>query len=155
MKAEYINPFLQATKNAFQTMLECPLERGQVGLLDPAQKSFDICGVIGLSGKAIGTVVLNLSTDVALKATSKLLMADATEVNSDVFDAVGELTNMVAGGAKAQLEQLELSISLPTVISGSSHEIHFPSNVTPISIPFSSPWGPLSVDVGLASHESA
>jgi chemotaxis protein CheX len=66
-----------------------------------------------------------------------------------VIDVVGEITNMVAGAAKAQLAELSMSIGLPTVITGKSHIINFPRGVTIVSIPFESSWGALCVDVGL------
>ena len=85
-----------------------------------------------------------------MKAASVMLLTEATELNDDVLDAVGELTNMVAGRAKAELEEYELSVSLPNVITGMGHEVHFPSNVTPLSIAFDTDWGPLTLEVGLA-----
>lgn len=150
MKVEYINPFLKSLLNTFQTMLNCPVHRGDITLGSHDGPRHEVSGVIGLSGQAVGTVVLSLSKDVALKAASTLLMCEATELDADVIDAVGELTNVVAGGAKAQLEEYHLSLSLPTVITGKGHDVRFPSNVTPISIPFETPWGPLTLDVGLA-----
>ena len=57
--------------------------------------------------------------------------------------------NIIAGNAKAALEHLEMSVSLPTVITGKNHCVEFPTRVTPISIPFTSPWGEITVDVGL------
>ncbi len=150
MRAEYINPFVSSLRNAFCTMLSCEARRGEIRMKVDRRVQHCVSGVIGLSGKAVGTVVLSFSREVALKAASTMLMADATEVNDDVLDAVGELTNMVAGAAKSQLEELELHVSLPNVITGTSHEVHFPSNVTPISISFETDWGPLSLEVGLA-----
>jgi chemotaxis protein CheX len=150
MKAEYINPFVNATIEAFDKMLGCEVRRGALTLKTGRNTAFEISGVIGLSGNAIGTVVLSFSKELALKAAGALLMTEMTEISGDVVDAVGELTNMVAGSAKSKLEELELSISLPNVITGSGHEIRFPSEVTPICIPFDSPWGPLTVEVGLA-----
>ena len=57
--------------------------------------------------------------------------------------------NIIAGNAKAALEHLDLSVSLPTVITGKNHCIEFPTKVTPICIPFTSPWGDIAVEVGL------
>jgi chemotaxis protein CheX len=71
------------------------------------------------------------------------------EINADVADAVGELTNMIAGAAKAQLDHLEMSVSLPTVITGKAHCIDFPKNTKPICIPFDCKWGPVAVEVGI------
>jgi chemotaxis protein CheX len=151
MKAEYINPFVNATVEAFDKMLGCQVHRGALTLKTSRGTNFDISGVIGLSGNAIGTVVLSFSKELALKAAGALLMTEMTEISDDVVDAVGELTNMVAGAAKSKLEELNLSISLPNVITGAGHEIRFPSEVTPICIPFESEWGPLTVEVGLTA----
>jgi len=149
MQAEYINPFIRSLRNTFQTMLACEAHRGQlsVGLGAPTD---GVSGVIGLSGKARGTVVLNMSPQVALKAASVMLAEDVTEVNADVLDAVGELTNIIAGNAKAQLEQYDLRVSLPNVVTGNDHRLHLPSDVTPLCVPFDCPWGPISLVVGLA-----
>lgn len=149
MKAEYINPFLKSLSNAFSTMLSCELQRGPLQLRDGSTPHHEISGIIGLSGKAVGMVVLSFSESVALKATSAMLMVEATEINADVIDAVGELANVVAGAAKAQLEEFQLSISLPTVITGRNHEIRFPSDVHPICVPCQTEWGPVALEVGL------
>jgi chemotaxis protein CheX len=150
MRAEHVNPFIGSLVNAFDTMLNCKVRRGTPRLKSQGPAAlYDISGVIGLSGKAVGTVVVSFSKPVALKAASILLMSEATEINGDVVDAVGELTNMVAGAAKAQLEEYELSISLPSVVTGQDHLLRFPSEVTPLCVPFDTDWGPLVLEVGL------
>jgi chemotaxis protein CheX len=149
MQAEHINPFLSSLKNTFSTMLACEVRRGDLRLKNGESPSHPISGVIGLSGKAVGTVVINLSESVALKAASVMLLSEMTEVNEDVLDAVGEIANMVAGAAKSELEQYELSVSLPNVVVGDPHAIHFPSNATPICVPYDTDWGPLNLEVGL------
>jgi chemotaxis protein CheX len=155
MKVEYINPFIASLNNAFQTMLGCAVHRGPLSLKDGIAPKFEISGIIGLSGMAIGTVVLSLSEAVALKAASVMLMSETTRIDADVVDAVGELTNMVAGRAKADLEEYQLSVSLPSVITGRDHTVRFPSNVTPICVPFDTAWGPLALEVGFAPVEAA
>lgn len=150
MRAEHINPFIAAVKNAFRTMLDCEARRGDLALKQDRRPRYYVSGVIGLSGRAVGAVVLNFSEQVALKAASTMLMTDLNVLNDDVLDAVGELTNMVAGAAKAELEEYELQVSLPNVITGDDHEVHFPSNVVPLSISFETEWGPFALEVGLA-----
>jgi chemotaxis protein CheX len=155
MRAEFINPFIVSLVNTFETMLSCDVKRGKPHLKDYNHGLYEINGVIGLSGKAIGTVVVSLSRSVALQAATHMLMTPCDELNSDVVDAVGEITNMVAGGAKAQLAEYNMSISLPNVFVGERTELHFPSDVHPITIPFDTQWGPLRVDVGLAPVHAA
>ncbi len=150
MRVEYINPFVTSLKNAFKTMLDCEARRGEIAVKANHCAKYFVSGVIGLSGKTVGTVVLNFSEAVALRAASTMLMTETTVINEDVLDAVGELTNMVAGAAKAELEGHQLQVSLPNVITGHNHEIHFPSNVVPISISFETDWGPLTLEVGFA-----
>ncbi len=60
---------------------------------------------------------------------------------------------MIAGSAKAKLEEFSLSVSLPTVITGKGHCIDFPRQITPICIPFDCPWGQVAVEVGLTDSE--
>ena len=152
MKVEYINPFLVSTVTVFRTMLECELVRGQPFLKkNGAQPQFDISGIIGLSGGAKGTVVLSLCRETALRAAETMLGQKPTSIDADVRDAIGELTNMIAGrgSAKAKLEHMNLSLSLPSVITGKGHCIDFPRNITPVCIPFDCPWGMVAVEVGL------
>ena len=149
MKVEYINPFLTSTISTFQTMLNCELTRQEPYVKGGVRPEHEVSGVIGLSGKAKGTVVLSLSREAALSAAAAMLGERPTEINADVADAVGELTNIIAGGAKSQLEHLKLNVSLPTVITGKWHSIEFPRRVTPICIPFGCQWGSVAVEVGL------
>ncbi len=154
MQAAYINPFISSLKNTFQTMLACKARRGALSLKEDCKAKHQVSGVIGLSGKAVGTVVLSLSEEVALQAAATMLMCEATQIDDDVLDAVGELTNIVAGGAKAELEEYQLMVSLPNVVTGSDHDIHFPTQVTPICIAFETDWGPMTLEVGLAAIEA-
>ena len=93
--------------------------------------------------------MLSLSREVALGATEAMLGEHHTEINADVVDVVGELTNMIAGSAKAKLEQFAMSISLPNVVIGKNHSVAFPTGVTPFGIPFTTKWGEVCIDVGL------
>jgi len=152
MKAEYINPFLLSTISTFDTMLNCKLERGEPYLKTATSPRHEVSGVIGLSGKAAGMVVLGLGGETAIHAAEALLQERPPELNADVTDAIGELVNIIAGSAKVKLEHLNLSVSLPTVITGKNHSTEFPRKVTPICIPFNSQWGDITVEVGLCEN---
>ena len=155
MKAEYINPFIVAMLKVFDTMVGCGLERGAPTLKRNCQPPHEVSAVIGLSGKAKGTVVLSVDREVALQVTSILLGERPDEVSADVADAMGEMANMIAGHAKAQLEQYAMSISLPTVITGKGHCVEFPTRVQPICIPFTCPWGRMTLEVALIEEPAA
>ncbi len=151
MQAAHVNPFLKALSDTFASMLGWKVRRGPISLAQSGRRQHPISGVIGLSGSAVGAVVLNLSEQVALKAAEALLLAPCGELSDEVVDAVGELANMVAGQAKAELEQYDLSVSLPSVILGDGHEIRFPTGAQAVSVPFDTDFGPLRLEVGLAA----
>ncbi len=151
VRVEFINPFIIAVTKTLETMVGCKVSRGAPQLKKNPQALYPISGIIGLSGVVAGTVVLTMSKELALKSASVMLMDEYTELNADVFDAVGELTNVIAGNAKAQLEEYRLSLSLPNVINGVETELHFPDSCQPITIPFNTDFGPLAVEIGFTA----
>jgi chemotaxis protein CheX len=149
MQVEFINPFVTATCNVFRTMLQCELVRGRLILKRNHTPTYEISGLITLTGKYHGTVVLSVGRETAIHATEILLGYRPSELHGAVCDAIGEVTNMIVGPAKAQLEEYQLRIGLPTVICGKHHLISFPLNSTPFAVPFESEIGPVCLEVGL------
>lgn len=149
MRDEFIQPFVSATNDVFQTMLGWDLTVGAptAGGVNPV---FDVSGLIGLSGVCRGMVVISMGGATAMKAAGAMLGSEPTELDADVLDALGELTNMIGGTAKTRLEEYALTIGLPTVISGTGQRIMFPSGAVPIVIPFESERGPICIQVGLS-----
>jgi chemotaxis protein CheX len=150
MQVELVNPFVAATINVFSTMLACQLTRGQLSIKRHHAPEYEVSGLIGLTGACQGMVVVSVGRLTAIKAASVLSGERLTELNAQVIDAIGEITNMIAGSAKADLGQYELSVGLPSVICGKNHTISFPSGATPFLLPFESEIGPVCIEVGLA-----
>src|SRR5215468_5968943 len=118
MQVELLNPFLSATTDVFRSMLGCEPSRGTPSLKRCHSPQYEVSGLIGLSGQRQGMVVISLGRQTAIKATKIMLDECADNINEQVIDAVGELANMIAGAAKAQLSQFQLSVGLPSVICG-------------------------------------
>ncbi|MEX1231484.1 MAG: chemotaxis protein CheX [Planctomycetaceae bacterium] len=148
LTAEFVNPILVSTRTVFQTMLECTPRRSGLFIKESMIPRYEISAMIGITGKAAGTIVLSLSRRAALEILNRLVGVKADEIDRDVCDAVGEVTNMIAGQAKSQMEHLEASLSIPSIVSGVDHTIYFPSNVQPICILFDSEIGPFAIEVG-------
>ena len=147
-RIEFINPFIIAVSKTLETMANCKVVREPPQIKKEKSALYPVSGIIGLSGAIVGTVVLTMSEALALKCASAMLMEEYAEFNNDVFDAVGELTNVIAGNAKAQLEEYKLNLSLPNVIYGKEAELRFPERCQPISIPFQTDYGPMAIEVG-------
>jgi chemotaxis protein CheX len=89
-----------------------------------------ISSVVGFTGRLSGMLALHFSVDMACRMASRLLDMAVTQPDENVRDAVGELSNMLAGGLKKQLCNTDnmFKISIPTVIVGMEYSMHPPAN---------------------------
>jgi chemotaxis protein CheX len=153
MKVEYINPFVESVYEMFSTMLGCEAERGDVELSNGQSKVRDIMALIGLSGPARGTVALSFPVTTALAMVGRLLGMETRVVDETVLDAVSELVNIVAGGAKAKFhigDGTPIDLSLPTVVRGQRYSVDYPSEAAWLEVPFKSELGPFTLRVTFA-----
>ncbi|MBI5118472.1 chemotaxis protein CheX [Candidatus Poribacteria bacterium] len=150
MKVEFINPFIESVHKLFTTMLGCEAKRADAKLTRVSDNPRQITALIGLSGTARGTVALSFPMETAVAMANRLLGADNTVSDDSVSDAVGELVNIVAGGAKAMFcteSSVPIDLSLPNVIRGERHTVEFPSDAMWLDVPFTSDLGPFNLRV--------
>ncbi len=149
MKAQYINPFLNATMGLFKDFLALEVSSGKPVILEDPKDLSEVSALIGLAGETTGAVVLSFSHDMALKVVSLMTGTKYAFLGSEVLDGVGELVNIIAGNAKKDLNDFRISISLPGVITGNNYRINWPKGVPIITIPFKSSIGDFTVNVSL------
>ncbi|MGB7327769.1 MAG: chemotaxis protein CheX [Rubripirellula sp.] len=149
MNSDVIEAFMASTTAVFETILGVPVKSNQPSGDSPIVAR-GVSGIIGLTGVISGDIIVCFDESIAIKTTGIMLGSEPGELNDDVVDAVGELTNMIAGNAKGRLEKYNLSLALPTVILGSGHRIGFKSGIKPLSIHFDSELGSFSVELGLS-----
>jgi chemotaxis protein CheX len=149
--ADYVNPVISATQSVFEMMLGCAPRRIGLRLKQAPEAPPEVSGVIGISGRAAGTIIVGLPHNVACSVLERMLGTKTDEITDEVCDAVGELTNMIAGAAKAKLAQYELSISLPSVVTGEGYLMHYPKSIYPFEIEFDSEIGTFTIEVALTA----
>lgn len=154
MDVRYINPFITSVQEVFKTMLATDIMVSRPVVKSADEAGADVSAVIGLSGDAIGSVVLSFPMLSAAKAASRFSGAEMTASHPDFADALGELANMVAGAAKARLNGLNVSISLPSVIVGREHVVSRLKNVPRLALPCDSPLGRFCVEVSLTVEKA-
>jgi chemotaxis protein CheX len=111
----------RSSANVFSTMLGTELGPGEASVENGTPESNDgVVSLIGLAGAWAGTGSLTCSPLLACRICSLMLMTETSAVDEDVLDAVAELTNMIIGNVKNDLEQHLglLGLSLPTVVFG-------------------------------------
>jgi chemotaxis protein CheX len=149
MDASIFKPFIASIQNVFATMLQLPVTVHTPKLKDNvAQPTYDVSGVIGLSGEVVGSVVLSFPKDSAERIVALFCGQPAPCGSPDFADAVGELVNMVSGGAKAMFNK-KVSISCPTVVVGPGHTLSRPSEIPCVMIPCSTDCGDLVLEIAL------
>ena len=118
--------------------------------------SGDVSGIIGITGDAIGSLALSFSEKCICKIVSNMLGEEHHEVTRDIIDAVGELTNMVSGASRTQLEKMGMAVyaAIPTVVHGQGHTITHILKSPSIVIPFSTAAGPFFIDVCIKTTEA-
>ena len=151
MNVEYINPFIKATINALSTMAFITPVRGDPYLKNNNDEICDISGTIGVAGEATGSVTINFPENLAVHIVSNMIGEALKGITHEVKDAVGEIANMIAGGAKGELSEqgYGFKIALPVVCVGKNHYTNYPKDVPCIVIPFEVDGGKFTVDVAL------
>jgi chemotaxis protein CheX len=151
MDVKFINAFVNSIAHVFKTMLAADVTVGKPALKNTDLVSAEVSGIIGLSGEVQGSVVLSFGSAVACRVASKFAGTDLKIESPDFSDAIGELANMVAGGAKKDFIGYEASISLPSVIIGAGHKV-LQSKACPfLVIPCETTLGRFNVEVAIVT----
>lgn len=138
MEAKYLNPFVEAATNALEIMAGIKMTRGTPAVEQKFQSFADVSGVIGFAGDVKGAVILSFPMELAQTVYKALTMDDQDGDADALSDTVGELANMVAGGAKRPLSEmgLNINISVPSVVAGKDHTIQISSSGPILIVPF-------------------
>ncbi len=149
MDVRFINPFIDATTDVLTTMAGIAPKAGKPYLKKNELANGDVSGIIGLTGGASGSMALSFSEKAIVRIVSNMLGEEIAEINSDINDAVGEITNMISGSARKKLESMGLSITaaIPTVVAGKNHSVRHVLGGPSIIIPFQIEEGSFVIDV--------
>lgn len=153
MDVNYINPFLFAAKNVLETMAQTEVRPQKPRLKQEKTTYGEVTGIIGMvSEKMSGSMLVSFSASCILQIVANMLMESKKEkIDEDVVDAVGELTNMICGGAKAELSKsgLKFNLAQPIMVVGKGVEIKAYTNNLTIVIPFDTDSGNFVIEANL------
>ena len=116
-------PTLQlSAQEVFDLMLGCTLVVPQE---PPVIEGLEITSMVGLAGQLCGVLSLRCRAKSAARMASRMLGIEADGDAPEVWDAVGEVCNMVAGNFKNKISGLGDScmLSVPTVIAGADYSL--------------------------------
>ncbi|MEI6610615.1 MAG: chemotaxis protein CheX [Deltaproteobacteria bacterium] len=151
MNVKFINPFLDGTISVLKTMAFVEPKAGKPYLKVDSLAKGDISGIIGLTGSATGSLALSFSEAAILKIVSNMIGENIKAMSDEIKDAVGEITNMISGVARKNLEAdgFYIQAAIPTVVTGKNHTIAHVTGGQSLIIPFEIDEGTFVVDVCL------
>ena len=117
-------PVLQiASQEVFELMLGSRLE---IPSNAPAEENLDLTSMVGLAGQLSAVLTVRCSSKSAALMACRMLGVDADAAGRVMFDAAGEVCNMVAGNFKNKISGLGdgCLLSVPTVITGEDYGLH-------------------------------
>ncbi|MFQ3195210.1 MAG: chemotaxis protein CheX [Colwellia sp.] len=150
MNVEFINPFINALINVIDVMghTELTYEKPKIKKNDVSMG--DVSGFIGMVGpKTKGSLSITFEKSLALRIMQRMVGDKLEEIDEEITDMVGEITNMVSGGAKLELSKkgYEFDMATPIVVSGKNHTIDHIHEGHVIIIPFSSDSGKAFIEI--------
>lgn len=151
MDVNWINPFITSIRHTFSGMVGTILTTGSPYVRDAddrVHRVYPISATIDLRGPVTGLVVISLAEVVCLRTAAKLLGKDVETVDADCRDALGELANMVVGGAKAKIAtDRPINVGLPKIIQ--TEQAVYPKGLPILVIPFEAAMGRLIIQVSM------
>lgn len=149
MDVAYINPFIKATNHVLEILSSTIATAGKPYLKKDKAAHGDVSAVIGLTGDVSGTISVSFTERCILAIVSKMFDEEMKELNEEINDAVGEITNMISGQARQELEVMgrSLKAAIPTVIMGNNHSITHITSHPIVAIPFNTDNGGFTIEV--------
>jgi chemotaxis protein CheX len=149
MDVKIINPFLSAAVNVLTTMANVDPKPGKPFLKTQEAAMGDVSAIIGITGEAQGSMALTFTEPCILKIASSLMGEDYKELNDEVRDSVGELTNMICGDARRRLSEvgIVLQAGIPSIVSGRNHSVTHIADGPRLAVPFETQWGSFIIEI--------
>lgn len=136
---QFIDELVAATRDVFQTMVFHEVQMASPIAGDALRPGANVVGTVAFAGGTSGLVVFYTTIDNARRITASMLGIEPETVNDEMHDAIGELTNMIAGSFRTRMAAVSgdtWAISVPTVTVGSDFYTKYVSDVQRVLCPF-------------------
>jgi chemotaxis protein CheX len=135
---DMILQLVEATRQVFATMVCRTLEHTTPVEGHALRPRSNVVGIVGFGGSISGLIAFYSTLDAAQAIVGAMLGVEPAQVNGEMPDAIGEVTNMIAGGFRLRMAERgeTLAISIPSVIVGSDFYTRFASDVRRVMCPF-------------------
>ena len=134
-----LNPFISAALDCLSQMAGAKPQRKRVFVKTDPTMHGDICGIIGMTNGITGSCVVSFPDALARRIVARLLSEKEESISAAMIeDGIGEVANMVAGGAKRKFADTpyRFDITIPTVVHGEPVKLFNPADTVAIACEF-------------------
>lgn len=148
----FINPFLAATQRVLKIQCFLDSQPGKPYLKKPTDPMLmgDLSGIIGITAEAFsGTLAISFKEEIFCKIASNILGTPYTNISAEIVDLAGELSNMILGQAKIELNNLghQIQQALPSCVWGKDHQLKTFGGGACIVLPLQTDIGEIFVEI--------
>ncbi|NCO66329.1 MAG: chemotaxis protein CheX [Candidatus Aquicultor secundus] len=120
LKVEFVNPFLEAAFEVFETETNLKLGKGPLSVQQSSLTSQEVSVLIGVTGEIHGQVIYGMSAKVAKKIAAEMMGQPVPLLDGLAQSAISELGNMITGLATVKFgkDYANLAVTPPTLIVG-------------------------------------
>ncbi len=138
LQKKAVDLLIESAREVFEMMVGRPLAEGVPVEGDAVRPKANVVGTVSFAGSESGMVVFYSTTDAAKEIAGSMLGMPAADVNGEMPDAIGEITNMIAGALRTKMTDSghPWAISIPTVTIGSDFYTKYVSDVKRVLCPF-------------------
>jgi chemotaxis protein CheX len=150
MDVTLVNPFIEGALHILDTTAFVKVKPEPPVLKTDSFLQGDISGLLEISGDLEGTAAISFSEKSILDIVSAMFGEEMLEINDEITDAVGEISNMIAGHVTTKIAELDkkIKVKFTEVVIGRNQMInHISSGSHVVSIPFRTTKGKVILEV--------
>ena len=149
MEATLVNPFVEGALHILDTTAFVKVKPEIPFLKKDNGSHGDITGILEISGDLQGSAAISFSEKCILGIVSAMFGEDMTEINEEIIDAVGEISNMIAGHVTTKIAELDkkVKVKFVRVCQGADQNIDHIKGGEILVLPFRTTKGKMVIEV--------
>ncbi len=150
MDAALVNPFIEGTLHILDTTAFVKVKPETPFFKKDRKSQGDISGLLEISGDLEGSAAISFSKKSILGIVSAMFGEDMTQINEEITDAVGEISNMVAGHVTTKIAEMgkKVNVKFKEVKTGRDSLIEHIQGVEHVlALPFKTTKGRVVIEV--------
>jgi chemotaxis protein CheX len=150
MRAEFINPFVQAATDVLEFELGSTPERGTIGLQRSAYTTNEVTAVVAVTGSIAGMVMFGMTEHTARAMVSKMVGQEFRRFDALAQSGIAEIGNVITGRAAVLLSDAGFPSELaPPMLLVGKNALISTLDVQRLVIPMETELGRIEIQVAL------